>query len=70
MATLINEEWTVVVGSNTVFFFKTQLPQAETYFESGMTYRYGWKDATRSAYYILVSSAAPTDAEVEATYTP
>lgn len=70
MATLINEEWSLVVGPNTVFFFKTQLSQAETYLESGMAYKYGWKDATRNAYYILVAAVAPSDAEVEATYTP
>lgn len=70
MATLVNEEWSLVIGSNTVAFFKTQLPQAEDYFDTSMAYRYGWKDVTRNVYYILVSPVAPTDAEVEATYTP
>lgn len=70
MATLTNEEWSLVVGSNTVFFFKTQLPQAEDYFDTSQAYRYGWKDVTRSVYFLDTSAVAPSDAEVEATYTP
>lgn len=67
---LVNEEWDLTVGGDIVFFFKTQLSAAESYLESGMAYRYGWKNTATGASYILLSVVAPTDAEVEATFTP